>query len=225
MRLSESLSCLTLQPHGLYSPWNSPGQNTGVGSRSLLQGIFPTQGQNPGLPRCRWILYQLSHQESPRILEWVACPFSSRSSRPRNQTQVSCIAGLLRLQKCKLCSHPNLVRYHLWALIKTLIKFSGVETHSFSRQKPVLSPFAWQNNKAILFCFTAPPQKEVSNQATGIWKGPKRHLGNAKLKPKWEGTSLAGQWLGLHHLMQGMWVQSLVRELRSHMPCSQKTKT
>ena len=44
--------------------WNSPGQNTGVGSRSLLQGIFPTQGWNPGLLHCRWILYQLSHWES-----------------------------------------------------------------------------------------------------------------------------------------------------------------
>ena len=46
------------------SPWNSPGQNTGVGSRSLLQEIFPTQGLNPGLPHCRWILYQLSYQVS-----------------------------------------------------------------------------------------------------------------------------------------------------------------
>ena len=54
----------TLQPHGLYNPWNSPGQNTGVGSRSLLQGIFPTQGSNPGLLNCRQILYQLSHQGS-----------------------------------------------------------------------------------------------------------------------------------------------------------------
>ena len=44
------LSHVTLQPHGLYSPWISPGQNTGVGSVSLLQGIFPTQGWNPGLP-------------------------------------------------------------------------------------------------------------------------------------------------------------------------------
>ena len=52
--------CPTLWPHGLYSPWNSPSQNTGVGSLSLLQGIFPTQGLNPGLPHCRWILYQLS---------------------------------------------------------------------------------------------------------------------------------------------------------------------
>ena len=54
----------SLQPHGLYSPWNSPGQNTVVGSHSLPQGIFPTQGSNPGLLLCRWILYQLSYQGS-----------------------------------------------------------------------------------------------------------------------------------------------------------------
>ena len=81
------------QPHGLYSPRHSPGQNTGVGGLSLLQGIFPTQGLIPGLPHCGWILYQLSHKGSPRILEWIAYPFSSRSSPPRNQTGVSCIAG------------------------------------------------------------------------------------------------------------------------------------
>ena len=55
----------SLRPHGLYSPWNSPGQNTGVGSLSCLQGIFPTQRSNPGLLRCRRILYQLSHKGSP----------------------------------------------------------------------------------------------------------------------------------------------------------------
>ena len=53
-------------------PWNSLGQNTGVGSLSLLQGIFPTQGLNPGLSHCRGILYELGHKGSPRILEWVA---------------------------------------------------------------------------------------------------------------------------------------------------------
>ena len=68
------------------SPWNSPGQNTEVGCLSLLQGIFPTMGLNSGLPHCRQILYQLSHKGSPRILEWVVYPFSSRSSRPRNRT-------------------------------------------------------------------------------------------------------------------------------------------
>ena len=83
----------SLQPHGLYSSWHSPGQNTGVGSLSLFQGIFPAQGSNPGLPHCSRTLYQLSHKGSPRILEWVAYPFSSRSSQPRNRTRVSCIAG------------------------------------------------------------------------------------------------------------------------------------
>ena len=60
---------------------------------SLLQGIVPIQGSNPALPHFRQILYQLSHQEKPRILEQVAYPFSSGSSQPRNRTQVSCIAG------------------------------------------------------------------------------------------------------------------------------------
>ena len=85
--------CPTLWPHGLHSPWNSPGQNTGVDSFSLLRGIFPTQGANLGLPHYRKIFYQLSHKGSPRILEWVAYPFSSGSSRPRNQTGVSYTAG------------------------------------------------------------------------------------------------------------------------------------
>ena len=81
----------SLRPYGLYSSWNSPGQNSGVGSLSLLQGIFPTQGLNPGLLHCRRILYHLSHQGSPRILEWVASPFSRGSSL--HWTRVSCIAG------------------------------------------------------------------------------------------------------------------------------------
>ena len=63
-----------------------PGQNTGAGSHSLLQGIFPNQGLNPGLLHCRQILYQLCHQGSPRTLEWVVYPFSSRASQPRNRT-------------------------------------------------------------------------------------------------------------------------------------------
>ena len=83
----------SLWPHVLYSPCHSPGQNTGVGSHSLLQGIFPTQVSNPGLLHCRQIVHQQSHQGSPRILEWVAYPFSSRSSWPRNWTGVFCIAG------------------------------------------------------------------------------------------------------------------------------------
>ena len=119
--MSHSVVSDSLRLHGLYSPWNSPGQNTGmgslsllqrnlpnpgieprsptlqadslpaepqekpkntkIGSLSLLQRIFLTQGSNPGHPHCRRILYQLSHKGSPRILEWVAYPFSKGSSR------------------------------------------------------------------------------------------------------------------------------------------------
>ena len=57
---SHSVMSDSLQPHGLYSQWNFPSQNTGVDSVSFFQGIFPTQGSNPGLLHCRQILYQLS---------------------------------------------------------------------------------------------------------------------------------------------------------------------
>ena len=85
---SESESCSVVS-RLFATPWtiqsrNSPGQNTEVGSRSLLQWLFPTQGSNPGLPHCRWIFYQLSHQGSPRILECVANAFSRGSPRLRN---------------------------------------------------------------------------------------------------------------------------------------------
>ena len=127
-RKSHSVVSDSLRPHGLYSPWNSLGQNTGVGSLSLLQGIFSTQGSNPGLPHCRWIVYQLSHQGSLRILEWVNYPFSSRSSWPRNRTRVSCIAdGFFTSQPTKInmniviCWHKN--GLYLFSIL-ILIKFS-----------------------------------------------------------------------------------------------------
>ena len=71
--LSRSVMSDSLQPHELYPtmflcPWDSPGKNNGVDYHFLLQGIFPTQGSNPHLPHCRWILYCLSHQESPYML-------------------------------------------------------------------------------------------------------------------------------------------------------------
>ena len=102
----------SLRPHGLYSPWNSLGQNTGVGSFSLLQGIFPIQGSSPGVPHCRQILYQLSHKGSPRILEWIAYSFFSRSSQPRNQTGISGIAAAAAaaaaksIQSCQILCNP-----------------------------------------------------------------------------------------------------------------------
>ena len=83
----------SLQTHGLYSSWNSPGQNTGVGSLSLLQGDLPNPGIKPRYPSLEADSSLAEPQGSPRVLEWVACLFSSRSSPPRNQTRVSCIAG------------------------------------------------------------------------------------------------------------------------------------
>ena len=76
-----------------WSESRSVMSSSGVGSRSFLQRIFPTQGSNPGLPHCRQSLYHLSHQGSPIKLEWVAYPFSRVPSRPRDWTAVSCIAG------------------------------------------------------------------------------------------------------------------------------------
>ena len=70
-QVSRSLMSDSLRPHGLYSPRNSPGQNTGMDSCWLLQGIFPTQEPDPGLLHCRQILYQLSHQETLSLLKLV----------------------------------------------------------------------------------------------------------------------------------------------------------
>ena len=77
----ESESCSVVSdsflPHGLYSPRNSPGQDTGVGRLSFLQGIFPTQGLNPGFPHCRQIHYQLSHKGSLDMKHYSIDPFSN----------------------------------------------------------------------------------------------------------------------------------------------------
>ena len=77
---SHSVISDSLRPHGLYSPWNSPGQNTGVGSLSLLQGIFLTQELNLGLLHCRQIRYPLSYEGSPlfsfNIYYLFGCPES-----------------------------------------------------------------------------------------------------------------------------------------------------
>ena len=117
MKKRKSLSGVQLSvPHGPWNSWNSSGQNTGVGSLSFLQGIFPTKGSNPGLSHCGQILYQLSHKGSPRRLEWVVYPFSSRSSWPSNRTRVSCIAGGFFIWRLR----PNLL---VACLIFTFIFF------------------------------------------------------------------------------------------------------
>ena len=133
-KCSESESCSvvfnSLQSNELYSPWDSLGQNTRVSSLSLLQGIFPIQGSNQGLPHCKWILYQLSHKGSPKILQWVAYPFSSDSSWPRNQTGVSCIL-------CRFFTN--------WA-IREILELSKTEVPKFQDPMPGILRWNWCNN-------------------------------------------------------------------------------
>ena len=130
-----------------------------MGSRSLLQGIFPTQGLNPGLPHCRQILYQQSHLGSPRILEWVAYPFSSRSCRLRNQTGVSCIAG--RFFKL---SYPEKPRYTCVYIYIYIHSHTYIMEYSSSIKKDKIMPFAviWRDLEII-------PLNEVNQTNTNIW--------------------------------------------------------
>ena len=82
---SYSVTSHSLRPHGLFGSRNSPGQNPGVGCLSLLQGIFPTQGSNPGLPHCRRILYRLSHQ----VVKEAARNLTNRALRIRQHLRNS----------------------------------------------------------------------------------------------------------------------------------------
>ena len=99
--LSTLCNPMDCSPQGSFVHRGSPGKNTGVGCHALLQGIFPTQGSNPGLPHCRWILYHLSHHKSPKMLEWVAYPFSRGTYQPRDRTRVSWTVGSLYQLSCQ----------------------------------------------------------------------------------------------------------------------------
>ena len=94
----------------LCSPWNSQGQNTGMGSLSLLQGNLPNPGIKPKSPALQADSLPAEPQGSPRILEWVAYSFSSASSQPRNQTGVSGIVGGF-FTSCLQCGRP---RFNPW---------------------------------------------------------------------------------------------------------------
>ena len=89
----KSLSCVQLFVTSWAVAFQAPLSMEFSRPEYWSRGIFPAQGLNPGLPHCRWFLNHLSHQGSLRILEWVAYPFSKGSSRSRNRTRVSCIAG------------------------------------------------------------------------------------------------------------------------------------
>ena len=105
----------------LWPPWNSPGQNTGVGSLSLLQGIFPTQGSNPGVLNCRQILYQLSH------------PFGKERGVQRN------FKGWV--QQPRSCRHPtaaDLLRHIVLVLRAACLKQPGVSLLVYLTQQTLI---------------------------------------------------------------------------------------
>ena len=89
---SRSVVSDSLQSHRLYSPWNSPGQNTGVSSLSLLQGIFPTHGSNPGLLHCRRIRYQLRHKGNPHV---YMCVYITHLPLAKCVTHQGCLIAIL----------------------------------------------------------------------------------------------------------------------------------
>ena len=151
---SESKSHLvvsdSLWPHGLYSLWDSQGQNTGVGICSLLKGIFPTQGSNPGLPHCRWIFTHWATGENFSV-------FSPSTSH------VTLLWGVTRC--CSLCwEYPGaLIDFH-WFLRDLLrnslreISSSYLQCHAFILLHVISS---WTNARAYLqniMCLLLKPQ-------------------------------------------------------------------
>ena len=107
--------------HGLYSPWNSPGQNTGRGSPSFLQGIFPTQGSNPGILHCRRILYQLSHKGSQEY--WSGWSIPSPVDLPNPEIQPGSPALQVDSIPTELSGKPYIYIYIriLFSLLVTFI--------------------------------------------------------------------------------------------------------
>ena len=108
---SDSLQAHGLQPIRLFCPWNSPCKNTGVDCHALLQGIFPTQGLNLGLPHCRQVLYCLSHQASKKkkkeIKKIVKTSFKRIKCFPRNFICPRKLKSIHRLQKHTVCNKVN----------------------------------------------------------------------------------------------------------------------
>ena len=127
---------------GSFFPWNSPGQNTGVGSHFLLQEIFRTQGLNPGLPQCRWILCCLSHQGSLNVLLYMPV----KHTGPPASTPWVCVSLFHWLQRSSLNNHfysllvqalgtlqwenrssPSWTHFPEWKTLRVLSWFSPVQ--------------------------------------------------------------------------------------------------
>ena len=119
----------SLQSHGLYSPWNSPGQNTGVGSLSFLQGIFSTQGPNPGLSHCRADSSAAEPPGSWRKLEWVAHPSSSRSFWLRVQITVPVDSYPTELPGNKICLILSISEFFTFSFLMPVLSSNSLSLY------------------------------------------------------------------------------------------------
>ena len=137
---SESCSVLSdsLQPCGLYSPWDSPGQNTGVGSLYLLQGIFATQGSNPGFPHCRLILYQQCHREVQECWSWQ--PSLSPVDLPDSGIEPGSPALQVYSLPTELCGKANIVYTTRLGDACFFILFTGLSRQEYWSSLPFPSP-------------------------------------------------------------------------------------
>ena len=145
-------------------------------SLSLLQGIFPTQGLNPGLPHYRRILYQMIHKGSPRILEWVGYCFSSRSSQPRNRTRVSCIAGDSLLTEPS--GKPSFSAEAFAMAVPVSHVFGALKRTEFSRV--LLS--AWDPDTGVIWIIWE-SLFPVPKSGFHVWSGQTFHLSMATWHP------------------------------------------
>ena len=138
---SHSVTLDSLQPYRLCSPWNSLGQKSGMGSLSLLQGIFPIQSWTWAQPALQ-VDSSAEPQGKPRNTG-VAYSFSSRSAQPRNRTRVSCIAGGFitnwAIRERQKCMDWWFVLVYLYAKLllwnikypSVSLSFGSFETHVF----------------------------------------------------------------------------------------------
>ena len=117
---------LTLRPHGLYSPWNSPGQNTGVGSLSLFQGVFPTQGSNPDLPHCGQIFTSWTTRET-QVSHTAG---GSLPAEPQGKPKNTGVGSLPLLQQIFLTQELNWSLLHCrWILYQLSYQGSSLKIH------------------------------------------------------------------------------------------------
>ena len=143
------MSHILWPPHGLYSPWNSPGQNIGVGSCSLLQGIFPTQGSNSGFLHWRGMLYCLSHQGGPMVV--LEIPNVNNRCQGKGQRWLACFKtrfDLPYVMENSIYTHigTHATRNHMFYCFAFLASLPGMWGSYFPNQGSYFCPLQWKQS-------------------------------------------------------------------------------